>query len=76
MSVLYTDRPGFLEHGNLVKALKNSVRCDEISIQDLEQMTPTLFDKARQIIPNQKKDSIGFDGAKIAAIEILKLNNT
>lgn len=70
--MLYTDRPGFLEHPCLVKALQESVNCEEVTMEEVEKMSDSLFEKASKIVPNTKTSPIGFDGAQIAAKEILK----
>jgi hypothetical protein len=67
VSVLYTDRPGFIEHSSLERALKENVSCDQVDLDEVVNASASLWQKARAIIPNCKQSKFGFDGARTAA---------
>ncbi len=73
MSVLYTDRPGFIEHAALEKALQDNVSCTLVTLDEVLHASPSLWQKADQIVPNTKNSLYAFDGAQRAADLIIEI---
>jgi len=66
-SVLYTDRPGFIEHKTLERALQENVSCAPVEVDEVVKCLPSLWKKADSIVPNTVKPPLGFNGAEQAA---------
>jgi hypothetical protein len=69
--VLYTDRPGFIEHESMARAFKENVSSDVVSLDEVLEASPSLWAKANRIVPNTMRSRHPFNGAERAADLIL-----
>jgi len=55
-AALFTDRPGFVEHAYLAKAMKENVNCTEIELELIQNLDKRLFKVAETVLNYPKKN--------------------
>ena len=64
LNFLYTERGKFREQEILMKALEENSNSKKINIEEIYKLNPILFEKANNLLKNQKKLNSVEDGAK------------
>lgn len=60
------------EHLTLERALKENTRCAMVDVEEAVKVSPSLWEKAGEVLGGTKASKLGFDGAEQAANHIIK----